>query len=90
MLTLLAAANSNDLKAWDIGFFIACGVIVALIVAIYFLIPVLNKKQYQEQRDNLKKREIAFKTNQGIALDEQQPEASAEPTTETVAESSEK
>ena len=71
MLRLLAAAN-NGLPGWDIGFFIVCGVIVALIVGIYFLIPVINKKQYQEQRDNLKKREIAFKANQGIVMDEDQ------------------
>ena len=75
MLKLLAAPSSTALKGWDIGFFVACGVIVALIVAIYFLIPVLNKKQYQEQRDSLKKREIAFKTNKGIALDEEAVEA---------------
>lgn len=69
MLGLLAAAKII-ISGWDIGFFIACGVIIALIVAIYFLIPVFNKKQYQEQRDNLKKREIAFKANQGIAVEE--------------------
>ncbi|MCH5156388.1 MAG: hypothetical protein J1G02_00755 [Clostridiales bacterium] len=77
MLKLLAAAN-NSLPGWDIGFFIVCGVAVALIVGIYFLIPVINKKQYQEQRDNLKKREIAFKANQGIVTDEEQP-ANEEP-----------
>ena len=77
MLRLLAAAT-YPLKGWDIGFFVACGVIVALIVAIYFLIPVINKKQYQEQRDNLKKREVAFKANQGVATEE----AAAEPVAE--------
>ncbi len=64
MLGLLAAAAKTSLKPWDIGFFIACGVIVVLIVAVYFLIPVFNKKQYQEQRDNLHKREKAFRANQ--------------------------
>lgn len=59
MLELLA----NTLGAWDIGFFVACAVIVAAIVGFYFLIPIINKKQYQEQRENLKKREAAFKAN---------------------------
>ena len=63
MLGLLAL---NSLGAWDIGFFVACGLIVVAIVAIYFLIPVFNKKQYQEQRDNLKKREVAFKANMKV------------------------
>lgn len=53
----------NKLKSVDIGFFIACAVIIVLIVAVYFLIPVFNKKFYQEQRDNLHKREAAFKSN---------------------------
>lgn len=53
----------NQLKAVDIAFFIICAVIIALGVGIYFLIPVLNKKQYQEQRENLRKREEAFKSN---------------------------
>ena len=61
MLKLLAELNT--LGSVDIGFFVACGVIIALCVAVYFLIPVFNKKQYQEQRDNLKKREVAFKAN---------------------------
>ena len=60
MLSLLAW---NQIGATDLWFFIICGVIVAAIVAVYFLIPVFNKKQYQEQRDNLKKREAAFKAN---------------------------
>ena len=60
MLGLLAL---NSLGAWDIGFFVLCALVIVVIVAIYFLIPVFNKKQYQEQRDNLKKREVAFKAN---------------------------
>ena len=35
----------------------------AICVGVYFLIPVLNKKQYREQRENLKKREAAFQSN---------------------------
>ena len=61
MLQLLA--ELNKLGPIDIGFFVACALIVVAIVVIYFLIPVFNKKQYQEQRDNLKKREVAFKAN---------------------------
>lgn len=53
----------NSLSDVDTAFFIICAVIIALIVAVYFLIPVFNKKLYQEQRDNLKKREAAFKSN---------------------------
>ena len=53
----------NSLKQVDIIFFIVLGAIIALCVIVYFLIPVFNKKQYKEQRDNLKKREVAFKSN---------------------------
>lgn len=53
----------NNLKPVDVAFFIICAVIIALIVGIYFLIPVFNKKRYQEQRENLKKREESFKVN---------------------------
>ena len=53
----------NSLKDVDIAFFIICAAIIVLIVAVYFLIPVFNKKLYQEQRDNLHKREAAFKSN---------------------------
>lgn len=58
----------NKLGSVDIGFFVACAAIIVLIVAVYFLIPVFNKKQYQEQRDNLKKREDAFKSNQSARM----------------------
>ncbi len=58
----------NGLKPVDVGFFIACALIVAIIVAVYFLIPVFNKKQYQEQRENLAKRESAFKSNKKTAV----------------------
>lgn len=53
----------NGLKAVDFGFFIGCAVVIGLIIAVYFLIPVFNKKQYAEQRENLKKREAAFNAN---------------------------
>lgn len=56
----------NTLKPVDVVFIIVCVAIVAIAVGIYFLIPVLNKKQYKEQRDNLRKREEAFKSNLSV------------------------
>ncbi len=58
----------NGLKSVDIGFFIGCGVAIALIIAVYYLIPVFNKKQYEEQRENLRKREAAFRANKGESV----------------------
>lgn len=60
-LSLLGGLNS--LGSVDIVFFIICAVLIVAIVGVYFLIPVLNKKQYEEQRENLRKREEAFKVN---------------------------
>ncbi len=57
----------NSLGSVDIGFFVGCAVAIVLVVAIYFLIPVFNKKQYREQRENLKKREEAFKSHKGVS-----------------------
>ena len=82
MLGLLAATKIT-ISPWDIGFFIACAVIIVAIVGIYFLIPVINKKQYQEQRDNLKKREIAFKANRGVAVEEEVEAVEASTTEES-------
>lgn len=56
----------NSLKPVDVVFIIVCVAIVAIAVGIYFLIPVFNKKQYKEQRDNLRKREEAFKSNLSV------------------------
>lgn len=61
-MTNLLFAGSG-IKTVDVVFFVICGVIAALMVAYYFLIPVINKKQYQEQRENLRKREESFKKN---------------------------
>lgn len=58
-----AVCALNKISNVDKAFFIICAVIIALIIAVYFLIPVFNKKLYQEQRDNLHKREAAFKSN---------------------------
>ena len=46
----------NALGRVDRTFFIICGVIVVALVAIYFLMPVINRKQYEQARENLKKR----------------------------------
>lgn len=62
----------NGLKKVDKAFFCICAAIVVLIVAVYFLIPVFNKKQYQEQRENLKKREEAFKSTRKTEVSEDQ------------------
>lgn len=51
----------------DIAFLIVCLLLVGAGVGIYFLIPVLNKKQYAEQRENLRKREEIFKRSMAQA-----------------------
>lgn len=58
----------NSLKSADIVFFIMLVVIVAACVGVYFLIPVIKRKQFDEQKENLRKREEAFnKKRQEIA-----------------------
>lgn len=51
----------NALKTGDIIFFSVCAAIILIIVAIYFLIPVFKKKQLEEARASLRKRELNFK-----------------------------
>lgn len=53
----------NSLGGVDIAFFIISGVAILLLIGLYFLIPLLNSKQYAAQRENLKKREIEFNAN---------------------------
>lgn len=53
----------NSLNSTDVIFFVVIAAIVVLCIAVYFLIPVINRKQFREQRENLKKREVAFKSN---------------------------
>lgn len=72
----------NKIKNVDKAFFIICAVIIAVIVAVYFLIPVFNKKFYQEQKDNLRKREAAFKSNLKSGLPSADEERKAEETPE--------
>lgn len=58
----------NALGSVDIAFFMVCLGIIVAIVAVYFLIPVFNKSQYEERRNNLRKREAAFKKSNADRL----------------------
>lgn len=73
LINLLGALN--ELKTVDVVFFIVCASLIAAIVGVYFLIPVLNKKQYKEQRENLRKREEAFKVNKKTNSEESTQQA---------------
>ena len=53
----------NSLGKVDRRFFLICGIIIAVIVAVYFLIPVFRREQYETQRENLRERERAFYAN---------------------------
>ncbi|MGM9968807.1 MAG: hypothetical protein ACI35S_00255 [Anaeroplasma sp.] len=53
----------NALKKADIIFFSVCIGIIVVAVAIYFLIPIINRKEYAQRRENLKKREETFRAN---------------------------
>ena len=53
----------HGLKGVDVTFFIVAAIALALLVALYFLIPLLNAKQARIQRENLRKREIEFNAN---------------------------
>ena len=62
---------SIKLSSVDIAFFCICAGIVVAIVAIYFLIPVFRKAQYQQQIDNLRAREATIKAaREGVNHDE--------------------
>ena len=54
----------HGFKTVDIWFFVICGIIIGLIVIIYFLIPVFKRKQFAEARKNLARRETLFRRNQ--------------------------
>ncbi len=45
-------------------FLIIVCVIIAVCVGLYFIVPILNHKKYEQQRGDLKKREETFKANQ--------------------------
>ena len=79
----------NKLGSTDIVFFVVLAVLVVLCITVYFLIPLINKKQYMEMRDNLKKREAAFKSNvqrtdgaapigEALAAEDEEPAPAAE------------
>ncbi len=53
----------NALGKVDRAFFLICLAIVVVIIAVYFLTPVFRKSQYEERRENLRKREAAFKSS---------------------------
>lgn len=48
----------------DILFLIIVLVIIGVCVALYFIMPILNHKKYEQQRAELKKREEIFLANQ--------------------------
>ena len=47
----------------DLTFFIVIMAIVAACVLVYFLTTVIKRKQFQEARTNLRKREETFRAN---------------------------
>ena len=47
----------------DLTFFIAIVAIIAVFVLIYLLTPVIKRKQFEEARQNLRKREETFRAN---------------------------
>lgn len=59
----MSAILLNTLSTADVVFFSVCAGIVVLCVAIYFLIPAFNRKEYREARENLEKREKSFRAN---------------------------
>lgn len=50
----------------DILFLIIVLVIIGVCVALYFIMPILNHKKYEQQRAELKKREEIFLANQKV------------------------
>ena len=70
----------EPLKSHDINFFIVCGAIVAIIAIVWLLIPVFNKSQYRDQRESLRKRGIAFKSNlkQNVSVEKKENEDTVE------------
>lgn len=45
-------------------FLIIVCVVIAVCVGLYFIVPILNHKKYEQQRADLKKRGETFKANQ--------------------------
>ena len=64
----------NAIKKVDWWFIGIVGALIVLAVAFYFLIPVFRRKQYREARENLQKREAAFRASTGRSHLEQDGE----------------
>ena len=63
MVKIMFSTIAFALGKADLILLIIILVIIAGGVGIYFLIPVINRKQYKQMRDNLEKREAAFKSS---------------------------
>ena len=57
----------NSLGKVDLTFLLIVIGAIVIAVAFYFLIPLFRRKQYKEARENLKKREEAFRAATGSA-----------------------
>ncbi|MBP5231068.1 MAG: hypothetical protein ILO68_04995 [Clostridia bacterium] len=55
----------NSIGKVDLTFLLIVIGAIVLAVAFYFLIPLFRRKQYKEARENLKKREEAFRAATG-------------------------
>lgn len=53
----------KTVKTVDIVFFVLIGVAILICVGIYFLMPIIKRREYREQREALAKREETFKAN---------------------------
>ena len=47
----------------DKEFFLWLGILVGAFLVAYILMPIIKRKQFQEARENLRKREETFKAN---------------------------
>ena len=63
----------------DLIFFIILAAIGGAFLLAYFLTPIIKRKQFEESRANLKKREETFRAN----LKKLNPEAAYKPNDET-------
>lgn len=58
----------NQIGKVDLTFLLIVIGAIVLAVAFYFMIPLFRRKQYKEARENLRKREEAFKASTGSAI----------------------
>jgi len=63
IIILQEVFKMNDLKTVDAVFFILIIAIIALSVVVYFLLPVFNKKKYEQARAQLSEREKIYYEN---------------------------